>query len=340
MYKSLKQEISRYRRMARWYYALKRSRTKLKRIDQRPIPSQSDEIRLFTMARNEALRLPYFLKYYFERGVDRIFFIDNNSTDETARIALDHERVHVFQTKESFKYYYFWMENLLQHYGKTYWCLGIDLDEFLVYPQAETVSIRHLTEYLEKNGYSAMYGLMLDMYAGTDLKEIAYQSGEDPLKYCQYFDTDFDKSDRELYNEKLGSKFQSMRFSGGMRKRLFGVEPNLTKVPLFKYGSKIYTAAGMHAIDGAVIADIRGAVLHFKYLQDFVNRTIEESQRGQHAGGAALYKPMAEGLKNNTITGLYHPESVKYEDTAQLVALGMLQASNNYEKFCRQMASR
>ncbi len=335
MQKGWKQKVSRYRRMAKWHYALRRSAAKLKRLDRRPIPTQSGEIRLFTMARNEALRLPYFLKYYFDRGVDRIFFIDNNSTDDTVKIALAHERVHLFKTTESFRYYYFWMENLLQRYGKDHWCLGIDLDEFLVYPQSEKVSLGRLIEYLEKYGFSAMYGLMLDMYAGSDLTQIDYKSGEDPLRHCPYFDLHFDQSERHLYNERLGRRFRSMRFSGGMRKRIFGVEPNLTKVPLFKYGPETYTAAGMHAIDGAVVADIRGAVLHFKYLQDFMDRTIEESERGQHAGGAALYKPMAAGLKNNAVTKLFHPDSVKFENTEQLVTLGLLHSSDAYTQFNR-----
>lgn len=37
---------------------------KLEKIDKREIPAESNEIRLFVIARNETLRLPYFLKYY------------------------------------------------------------------------------------------------------------------------------------------------------------------------------------------------------------------------------------------------------------------------------------
>jgi hypothetical protein len=289
------------------------------------------------MARNEALRLPYFLSYYFKRGVDRIFLIDNNSTDDTVKIALSYGNVHVFKTKESFKYYYFWMENLLQRYGMYHWCLGVDLDEFLIYPHSEEISIRLLIEYLEQKKYSAVYGVLLDMYAGVDLTNINYQAGENPLHYTNYFDVEFNSEYQKLYNEKLGRKFTSIRFSGGMRKRLFGIDPNLTKVSLFRYHPKIYTAAGMHAIDGAVIADIRGAVQHFKYLQDFKDRTLEESRREQHAGGAAFYKPMADSLAKNSITRLHHTGSVKFKNTDQLVDLKVLKTSQAFEYFCNEI---
>ena len=166
----------RLHRKTRWYLRRVQSGLKLKHLGPRPIPKGASEIRLFTMARNEALRLPYFLSYYFKRGVDRIFLIDNDSTDDTVKIALSYDNVHVFQTKESFQYYYFWMENLLQRYGKYHWCLGVDLDEFLIYPHADEISIQLLTEYLEQKKYSAIYGILLDMYADVDLMNIGYQT--------------------------------------------------------------------------------------------------------------------------------------------------------------------
>jgi len=40
-----------------------------------------NEILLFLVVRNKAMRLPYLFEYYFSKGVDRIFVIDNGSTD-------------------------------------------------------------------------------------------------------------------------------------------------------------------------------------------------------------------------------------------------------------------
>ena len=313
--------------------AFSRSKRMMRRLDDKPVPTDKNEIRLFTMARNESLRLPYFIDYYMSRGVDRIFLIDNNSTDDTVALALQHDRVHVFQTMESFKNYYNWTESLLRRYGLGHWCVAVDLDEYFIYPDSERVAIDRLVEFLEKHHFSAVYCLLLDMYAGSETQTIAYKSGENPLRYTPYFDPEFEMDHRYFHDVKFRRQFKTIRFGGGMRKRVFGVDPNCTKVPLFKFDRGIHTAAGMHAIDGAVVADVRGVVLHFKYLQDFIDRSIEEADRQQHAASAFLYKKIAEKLREETSISFYHEGAVKFESTRQLVDLGMMVSSPEYERF-------
>ena len=337
MYRSIKQTAFRWRRKIKWDWALARSRRMMRRLDDRPIPTGDNELRLFTMARNESLRLPFFFDYYFERGVDRIFLIDNGSTDDTVEIALQRANVHVYQTRESFERYYNWMEILLQEQGIGRWCIAADLDEYLIYPHAEAISIPTLIGFLEQQGFTALRCLLLDMYAGGSVQMIAYQKGENPIQYTPFFDVQFETEERRLYNEKAMRPFNSLRFGGGMRKRLFGIDPNLTKTPLFKYGKDIYTFAGMHAIDGAQIADLQGVVLHFKYLQDFVARAIEETQRGQHAGGAALYRSIARTLQDSPTIDFCSPDSKRYQNSRQLVDLGLMKTTSAYETFCRQV---
>jgi hypothetical protein len=91
----------------------------------------------------------------------------------------------------------------------------------------------------------------------------------------------------------------------------------------------------MHAIDGCVVTDVQGVVLHFKYLQDFIDRSIEEADRQQHAGGAYLYKRMAEKLRNETSTNFFYEGAVKFESTRQLLALGVMVSSPEYESFVK-----
>jgi hypothetical protein len=329
----LRPVLAKWKRSVQCQLAFSRSKRLMKRLDHKPIPAGNNEIRLFTMARNESLRLPYFLDYYMNRGVDRVFLIDNNSTDDTVKMALQYDRVHVFQTMESFKNYYNWTESLLRRYGRGHWCVGVDLDEYLIYPHSERVAIDHFIEFLEQHHFSAVYCLLLDMYAGSDTHGISYQQGEDPLRYTPYFDPEFDMEHRYFHDVKFRRQFKTLRFGGGMRKRVFGVDPNCTKVPLFKFERGILTAAGMHAIDGAVVADVRGVVLHFKYLQDFMARSIEEADRQQHAAGAFLYKQMAEKLRDDASTNFYYEGAVKFESTRQLLDLGMMASSPEYESF-------
>jgi hypothetical protein len=45
------------------------------------------------IVRNEALRLPFILQHYVERGVERIFVLYNDSTDDTRSIALSFDQL-------------------------------------------------------------------------------------------------------------------------------------------------------------------------------------------------------------------------------------------------------
>lgn len=305
----------------------------MKRLDDKRIPSSPDEIRLFTMARNEELRLPYFFKYYFDRGVDRIFIIDNGSTDNTLNLALQQDNVHVYQTNETFKKYYNWTEHLLRRHGVGHWCLAVDLDEYMVYPHSEEILIREFVEFLEMHNYSAVYCLLLDMYSKEDMRELSYKQGENPLNHTPFFDSEFTKQIGYIHDVKFKRKFKTIKFGGGMRKRVFNIEPNCTKVPLFKYDRSVSTAAGMHAIEGTNVADIQGVILHFKYLQDFVGRTIEEAKRQEHAGGAFLYKKMANKLKPDTPNSFYYENSVKYKNSGQLLKLGLMTTMPVFEEY-------
>jgi hypothetical protein len=317
--------------------AFLKSKWMMKRLDDKPIPSNPGEVRLFTMARNEKLRLPYFLKYYFEHGVDRIFFIDNNSSDGTLELALQHENVHVYQTDESFKNYYNWTEHLLRRYGCNHWCVAVDLDEFFIYPHSEKITIPQFAEFLERHQHSAVYCLLLDMYSGSNLKTVSYKIGKDPLYYTPYFDPEYSKEVRLFYDVKFRRKIKTIRFGGGMRKRVFDIDPNCTKVPLFKFNRKISAAAGMHAIEGANVSDIFGVVLHFKYLQDYVGRTFEEANRQQHAGGALLYKKMANKLMKDTTSSFYYKGSVKFKSGDQLTDMGLMASSSDYDRYYKSL---
>ena len=60
----------------------------MERLDNLAIPDRAEEIRCFFVGRNEAPRLPEFLEYHRRLGVDRFFFVDNGSIDESVEIAL------------------------------------------------------------------------------------------------------------------------------------------------------------------------------------------------------------------------------------------------------------
>ena len=53
----------------------------MERLDDKPIPRGSGEIRCFCVGRNEAVKIPQFLEHHRGLGVDRFFYVDNGSDD-------------------------------------------------------------------------------------------------------------------------------------------------------------------------------------------------------------------------------------------------------------------
>lgn len=314
------------------------SSIKMQKIDTNPVPIAPNELRLFVMVRNESLRIPYFLKYYFQKGVDRVFLIDNNSDDDTVAVASSFNNVHIFRTKENFRNYSNWMELLLDRYGKNQWCIAADADEIFQFPFVEKISIKALCTFLDQAGFNAVRCLLLDMYSDKPIEENDYKAGDDPLTVTPYFDAEYEAKERTLINRRTIHNYVLKCFTGNMRKRVFGAEVNLTKVPLFKYVPGIFVARGIHAIDGANIADIQGTVLHFKYLQDFNKRVISEVARGQHEGGAADYKKYAKIINSEDQLNLYFEGSKKFQGSSQLLALGLMHSSSGLDQYVASLS--
>ncbi len=309
------------------------SAMRIRRMDDRQIANNPDEIRLFVMGRNESLRLPYFFEYYFSKGVDRVFYIDNGSTDQSMQIALGQENVHVFQTRENFKHYSNWMEILLERYGKGHWCLAADVDEILNYPYADVISLKEYCHFLESQGYTAVQNYLLDMYSDKPVSQNAYTAGENPLAVCSYFDPAFEESEKYWLNEKTQEYFPLKRITGNLRYRLFGTKVSLSKINPFKYGPQVFAGRGLHAMDGVQYANLSGVVFHFKYLQDFNARVVAEARRGQHEGGAAEYKKYARKVEGEGDINCYFPGSVRYENNAQLREMGLIKSSTALDAF-------
>jgi len=129
----------------------------MKRLDNRLIPEIKDEIRLFIVGRNESLRLPYFFEYYRAIGVQRFFYIDNDSQDDSRDYLLSQPDVHVWlQTQKYIEDNKFGVaEELLKVYGVGHWCLLADLDELFIYPYKEKRSLRDFVQDLDLEGASS-----------------------------------------------------------------------------------------------------------------------------------------------------------------------------------------
>lgn len=119
---------------------------------------------------------------------------------------------------------------------------------------------------------------------------------------------------------------------GGMRQRVFGIKPCLSKFALFKFSKNIYLSPGTHFIEGAHVAEIQGALLHFKYLHDFLPRVKEETAREEHWQNAKEYKAYLKTI-GGTAPDFHAPASVKYSGSGQLVDLGLMKSSPRLDRF-------
>lgn len=349
----IKATASRYRDVSkktcyRSWYSLNRwlsrvrSAAKIKKIDAIPVPHRPGEIRAFMVVRNESLRLPFMLRNCFSRGIDRIFVIDNDSSDDTASIILHEKNTHLFSIRDRYAYQAYWIDLLLRRYGIGHWCLVVDADEALIYPHFEELTLRDFCSFLDSEQFNALDCILLDMYPRGPLNRFHYMRGTDPLLVAPWFDTDSYtkacKGPLYIHEQKLIYEGVERTF-GGMRKRVFGANPCLSKIPLIKFSKSMFLSPGTHFAQGARVPDIRGALLHFKYLHDFSKNVEQEAVRGQHWQNAKEYKQYWEVLNCSSELEFWAPSSTRFAGSQQLVALGIMKSSDTLDTFAGQVQS-
>ena len=139
----------------------------LVKLDGKSFSTESS-IRLFTVVRDEAARIPWFLDFYRALGVNCFYFVDNGSTDGTRELLLSQPDVHVFYTDTKYSEGasgMVWVNELMNKFGCKGWNLYADVDEALVFPNSERDGLNYLTRYMEKQGQEALPAFMLDMHS-------------------------------------------------------------------------------------------------------------------------------------------------------------------------------
>ena len=135
---------------------------------------------------------------------------------------------------------------------------------------------------------------MLDMYAEAALDDVAYSPGQSLIEAFPWFDA------RATF-ARDSDQFPYFRMQGGCRARVFYAAPDagpiLQKVPLIRWAPDIKYTSSKHTAFPCVLADVTGALLHFKYLPDFAAQVRAEVARGQHYLGAAEYRAYQRRLE-------------------------------------------
>jgi len=299
----------------------------LRRVDRRRLHVGTGEILCVACVRNESLRLPHFLEHHRALGVDRFFVVDNASDDDTVEYLLAQRDVHVFLTRQRYsesRCGVTWLNWVLERHGIGHWVLSADADELLVYPGCEKVGLRRLSTYLEAREEEALSTFLLDMYSDRPIRETVYRRGMPFLATCPYFDSDSYRWDDPSRRGTCGPS------RGGPRGRLFWTDkegtsppPFLGKIPFANWRPGLEYTASTHLLPGAVLAELTGALLHFKFFSDFVARVGIEAERGEHWENARQYAAYREVMERRPDLSAFYDRSLRYEGDGQLAALGM-----------------
>lgn len=342
----------------------------LKYLGAASIPAHKPEIRLFCLVHNEALRLPYFLDYYRRLGVTRFFIINDRSTDATPEILARQPDCHVFQPQEgtyaATRYGMDWLNELLNLYGDGYWTLFADIDELFVYPGCEQTKLTQFCAYLDAQSYDGVYSLLLDMYADAPMSQLNYQAGQDFLTACRFFDRNYKFVPR--LNLPFAPAFPLIEPLGGPRSRLFFPEqhqtelpqrvaikmlfrimrwahrhnllrhipaptpsPQLFKIPLVRWKKGINYITS-HRTSEIRLAPVTGALLHFKFLQDFAARTTAAIKDNMHFSSSIEYRRYAELTAQKPDLVFMYPGSTRYTSSQDLQDARLVQDDPIWQK--------
>jgi hypothetical protein len=314
----------------------------MKRIDGRPIPDNRQEIRAFLTVRNDMLRLASTLRHYRQLGVGRFFVLDTGSTDGTLELLATAPDIHAFSVPagpagggDGVAR----INALLDAYGVGSWTLTVGAGELFIYPHYEQLELPLFCRYLDYLGAQAVGCLLLDMYSAGPIRDTVYQSGTPLLKTCPYFDA-------APYRMERTESPPYFEIHGGMRERVFcqgkttgDQAPGLSRVPLVKWRVGMEFSQGTRSLSAAVIANVLTVLLRFEFLGDFHERVRTESALGELFDDMGMHRAYRDLLRDNESVSLFSDKSVQFENSAQLVQLGLMTTTKAYEESVRLTAA-
>lgn len=307
-----------------------RGRRQLRVIVDRSAGMAPGAVLCFATIRNEGQRLPFFLQHHRNLGVGHFLFVDNASDDGSADWLAGQPDVSLWTSAASYRDARFgmdWLNLLLMRHGAGHWCLTLDADEMLIYPNWQNRSLPELTAWLEARGIGMMAAMLLDLYPKGPLSQAQYRAGQDPVQVLPYFDG-------TGYSREKQERFANTSIRGGVRKRVFFADrpdhaPHLHKTPLIRWNRRFAYVSSTHVALppplnlGFETAEApTGVLLHSKFLQGILGKSQDEKLRREHFTHAERYDSYYDTIL--TDPDLWHGGSCRYQGWEQLVALGLM----------------
>lgn len=313
-----------------------RKRRELSVVNDQTSKIGAKDVLLFVTMRNERVRLPYFLKYYRDMGVNHFFVVDNGSDDGGPEYLTQQPDVSLWHTDHSYKRSRFgtdWLNWLLRRHAHNHWVLVVDVDEFFVYPFCDTRPLRALTDWLDASSVRSFGAMLLDMYPKGSFNSHVYSEGDDPFETACWFDSG-------NYTISRNQAYGNLWIQGGPRARAFFADmpekaPALNKVPLVKWDRRYTFASSTHMLlprglnyvyDEWGGEKVSGCLLHAKFLNNFAEKSQEEMTRKEHYASSAEYSAYYRRIQDDP--DLWCKWSEKYINWRQLEVLGLMSKGN------------
>ncbi|WP_269584567.1 glycosyltransferase family 2 protein [Roseibium sp. Sym1] len=129
-------------------------------------------------------------------------------------------------------------------------------------------------------------------------------------------------------NSALGRKLDHLLFKL-VKNALPSPAAVQSKVPLLKWQTGMRFSGGVHGIDRQVaVAPDWGALLHFKYLDDFRSKVAEAIARKQHTDNAGHYLDYDTQMDRLMDEGLRYAGSRRFDGVSALVECGLMRESS------------
>ncbi len=278
---------------------------------------------------NEAHRLPYFLRYYREMGIHEFIFIDNDSRDGSIDLLKSEDGCTIFSAVGSYKNARFgidWVNILLKAFCNGKWILHVDADEFLCFPESIGRDITDLTRYLSSRGEASMNCLLLDLYSRKSIRHNRCDVGQNPFDLLKYYDADG-------YMIEEHACTRTTWIKGGVRGRNYFLKkewegPALNKTPLVKWERSFAFLKSAHQLWPFYLNEgssgdhsVSGALLHAKFLADFIGKIKSEQTRRQHS---EEYDAYIDQVNADHVDEFYRDQSRLFVDWRSLVRDGLM----------------
>jgi len=293
---------------------------------------KDEDVILLTMGQNENKRIPYFIEYYQQLGVDHFIFIDNCSDEPMSVVIPQQSNISLWHTSDGYAKSNFgvdWMNYFNLKHGIGHWVLTVDLDEFFVFPDMENRSFKDFLYYLDKIEQVSVFAPLIDMYPKGSINTANIQPGESPLNKADHYDS-------SGYQVFLG-KNNEIYLKGGPRLHHFcGLDldkaPTLNKTPLIKWQANFLYMSSTHEAFPPFLNGLNpnqnesasGALLHFKFVSEIKEKAKRAIKSNNHYNNSEEYKTYLSQLEKNENLDLTNYFSKKYIDSSSLIQDGLI----------------